>query len=168
MTPRTSDHRHPHAGRARRSLVLGVLVLAAVVSPRWLRINVSPSVPLGLYRLAPVPAPLVRGTLVLLPVPPRVRAWHAAWVPVLKPVAGLPGERGCHQDHHRFVHGVSYGPVLPAAQGKALPHIEGCLVVQEGEVLLASPVPRSFDARDLGPGAVTAVTATAHPLRTWR
>ena len=33
----------------RSSLVLGVLVLAAVVSTRWVRLNLSPSVPVGLY-----------------------------------------------------------------------------------------------------------------------
>lgn len=44
------------APRSQSSLVLGVLVLAAVVSTRWVRVNVSPSAPLGLYRLAGVTA----------------------------------------------------------------------------------------------------------------
>ena len=53
----------------RSSLVLGVLVLTAVVSTRWVRLNLSPSVPRGLYRLAAVPAEVARGTLVVLPCP---------------------------------------------------------------------------------------------------
>ena len=40
----------------RSSLVLGVLVLTAVVSTRWVRLNLSPSVPVGLYGLIAVPA----------------------------------------------------------------------------------------------------------------
>jgi hypothetical protein len=41
----------PRARGPRSSLVLGVLVLAAVVSTRWVRLNLSPSVPVGLYRV---------------------------------------------------------------------------------------------------------------------
>ena len=54
------------AWRTRSSLVLGGLVLAAVLSTRWVRLNGSPSVPLGLYRLAAVREPLARGTLVVV------------------------------------------------------------------------------------------------------
>src|SRR6266704_2861854 len=57
-------------GRPRRSTrVLAGLVLAAVLSTRWVRLNVSGSLPYGLYRLVPVPQPLPRDTIVLLPVP---------------------------------------------------------------------------------------------------
>ena len=42
----------------RSSLVLGVLVLTAVVSTRWVRLNLSPSLPYGLYRMKAVPAEL--------------------------------------------------------------------------------------------------------------
>ena len=67
MTRVASDDTHAHVVRKRpawttrpggrpprRSLVFGVLVLAAVVSTRWVRLNLSPSVPLGVYRLAPL------------------------------------------------------------------------------------------------------------------
>ena len=56
----------------RSSLVLGVLVLTAVVSTRWVRLNLSHSLPVGLYRLTAVPAEVTRGTLVVLPVPSSV------------------------------------------------------------------------------------------------
>jgi len=39
-----------------------VLVLAAVVSTRWVRLNLSPSVPVGLYQLERLAPPLARGT----------------------------------------------------------------------------------------------------------
>ena len=56
----------PGGRRPRSSLVLAGLVLAAVLSTRWVRVNVSPSSPYGLYRLAAVTPPLTRGTLVLM------------------------------------------------------------------------------------------------------
>jgi type IV secretory pathway protease TraF len=109
MQPGVSGDTHAHAARARRtwsSLVLGGLVLAAVLSTRWVRLNLSPSLPYGVYRLMPVSVPLSRGTLVVLPVPESVQAWHPWWIPLLKPVAGVAGDVVCHQDHSLFVGSV--------------------------------------------------------------
>ena len=93
MTPAATDDIHRHVARARgprSSLVLGVLVLAAVVSTRWVRLNLSPSVPVGVYAVRRVPAQLHREELVLLPAPANVRPWHSRLVRLLKPIAGLP------------------------------------------------------------------------------
>ena len=95
----------PVARRTRSSLVLGGLVLAAVVSTRWVRLNGSPSVPRGVYRLAAVSPPLARGTLVVLPVPAGVRPWQPAWVPLLKPVAAVAGDLVCVWDAGLWVAG---------------------------------------------------------------
>src|SRR3989442_900965 len=85
--------RRPTSG----TLVLGAVLVAALLSTRWLRLNVSGSVPYGVYRLRPVPATLARGILVVFPVPVSVRPWWSAWVPLLKPIGGGPclssGER---------------------------------------------------------------------------
>ena len=62
----------------RSSLVLGVLVLTAVVSTRWVRLNLSPSLPVGLYRLAAVPAEVARGTSWCCPCP---RVCSHVWPP---------------------------------------------------------------------------------------
>src|SRR5215813_6763953 len=59
----------------RSSLVLGALVLAAVVSTHWVRLNLSASVPLGFYRLERLAPPLQRGTLVVLSAPASIRPW---------------------------------------------------------------------------------------------
>jgi conjugative transfer signal peptidase TraF len=150
----------------RSSLVLGVLVLAAVVSTRWVRLNVSPSVPYGLYRLAALPTPLPRGTLVVLPVPPPLRPWQT--MPLLKPVAAVAGDTACLSDAGLWVEAVGYGPAYRVAQGHSLPVWRGCLVVPPGEVFLASPAPRSLDSRYFGTIPVAALTARAVPLFTWR
>ena len=186
MKPGVSDDRHTpsarqrpawttrprgHAPRARcprSSLVLGVLVLAAVVSTRWVRVNVSPSAPLGLYRLAAVVPPLTRGTLVVLPVPPAVQRWHRASLPLLKPVAAVAGDVVCVEDDRLQIAGVDYGPVVAEAHGKPLPHIAGCQQVPEGQVFLASQAPNSLDGRYFGMTPVATLTARAVPGWTWR
>jgi conjugative transfer signal peptidase TraF len=146
--------------------VLGVLVLAAVVSTRWVRLNLSPSVPYGLYLLRPVPAPLARGTLVLLPVPVAVRAWQ--WRPLLKPVAAIAGDEVCIHDSGLWIAGQWYGEVYSEAHGKGLPHQGGCQVVPEGAVFLASTQPKSLDGRYFGMTPTATLMARAVPLLIWR
>src|SRR5262249_21112777 len=99
MKPGVSDDRHtpiarqrpawttrPGGRRSRSSLVLGVLVLAAVVSTRWVRLNLSPSVPLGVYRLAPLsPPPSARH-----PGRPVAACEHPPMVALVGLVTGLP------------------------------------------------------------------------------
>jgi conjugative transfer signal peptidase TraF len=146
--------------------VLGALVLAAVVSTRWVRLNVSPSVPYGLYRLAAVPTPLTPGTLVVLPVPASMRAWQT--IPLLKPVAAVAGATVCITDNALWIAGTSYGPVYRAAQGKTLPHLEGCATVPDGAVFLATQSSRSLDGRYFGMTPMHTLTARAVPVLTWR
>jgi type IV secretory pathway protease TraF len=152
----------------RSSLVLGVLVLAAVVSTRWVRLNLSPSVPLGLYRLTPVPPALTRGMLVLTPVPASVQPWLSPWRPLLKPIAGLPDDRACNVEEALVIEGVPYGPIYRDAHGRALPAWQGCRTVGPGEVLLASKEPRSLDGRYFGMTSIRDLTAQAVPLWIWR
>ncbi len=128
-----------------RRLVLGGLVLAAVLSTRWVRLNGSPSVPLGLYRLAAVREPLTRGTLVV-----------------------LPGDVVCLWDEGVWIEGQWYGPIYEEAAHKPLPKLRGCLLVKPGDVFLASPKPRSLDARYFGPTPITGLTAKAMPVLPWR
>jgi type IV secretory pathway protease TraF len=148
--------------------VLGVLVLAAVVSTRWVRLNLSPSVPVGLYRLERLAPPLARGTLVVLAAPARMRPWWRSPAALLKPVAAVAGEEVCGVQGELFVHGAWYGPIYTEAGGKPLPHLDGCQVVPEGAVFLASPAPRSLDSRYFGMTPVATLTAVAAPLWVWR
>ena len=174
MQPGASDDRHTYVARARptgrprrRTRVLAGLVLAAVLSTRWVRLNISPSVPVGLYRLTAVQAPLARGTLVVLPVPARAQAWHSAWLPLLKPVGGVAGDRVCITDEDVWIANAHYGPVYAYAQGKALPYLRGCFEVQPDEIFLVSPAPRSFDSRYFSTVKITSLTAQAIPVLTW-
>jgi conjugative transfer signal peptidase TraF len=181
MTPRTPPpspvqpappaprSRHLRAPGVRSTLVLSGLVLAAVLSTRWVRLNVSGSLPYGLYRLAPVPQPLPRGTVVLLPVPATVQHVWSRWIPLLKPVAAVVGDTVCATEERLWINDENYGPVLRTAYGRHLPHMpEGCFVVQEGEVFLASPVMHSLDSRYFSFVRISALTAQALPVFTWQ
>jgi conjugative transfer signal peptidase TraF len=134
----------------------------------WLRLNVSPSVPLGLYRLHRVPDHLDRGMLVVVPVPTSVQAWQSRWLPLLKPIAGLPGEVMCIDDEGLWINGHWYGPMLMEAAGRPLPRLRGCSTVQRDEVVVASDAYHSLDARYFGPVPISSLSAMATPLLTWR
>ena len=149
--------------------MLGVLVLTAVVSTRWVRLNLSHSLPVGLYRLTAVPAEVSRGTLVVLPVPARVHHVWPSWIPLLKPVAGVPGDVVCYQEGRLQVQTMDYGPVSLDTHGRPLPHLDsGCQTVPAGMVFLASRAPHSFDGRYMGMTPVVTLTAQATPVLTWR
>ena len=167
--------RAPRARHTRSSLVLCGLVLAAVVSTQWVRLNVSPSVPLGLYRLTAVPTPVEHGMLVVWPVPASVQHVWSRWVPLLKPVAGIAGDVVCVWGATLWVWTDTagadpawYGPVWREAHGTLLPQWTGCQVIPEGQVLLASRLPTSMDGRYFGPTPIADLTAQAVPLLTWR
>jgi conjugative transfer signal peptidase TraF len=160
---------HSRTTRPQRStLLLAGLLCLAVGSTRGLRLNVSPSLPYGLYRLHAGPPTLTRGTLVLLPVPVSVQHVWPRWVPLLKPIAGVPGDAVELLDQELRINGVAFGPVLSHTHGQALPQIRGSWIVADGEVFVASAVPRSLDGRYFGCTPVRALTAVATPLLTWR
>jgi type IV secretory pathway protease TraF len=143
----------PRAPGTRSSVVLGGLLVVAMVSTRWVRLNLSPSRPPGLYRLTALRAPRTRGMVVVLPVPACVRPWQAAWVPRRKPIAGVAGDVVCHTDHTLYVKGTDFGVVYPTAHGQSLPPIpKGGLVVPEEPVFLASTAPTTLSGSFGGRG----------------
>lgn len=150
----------------RLTLVLGVLVVAAVGNLWFFRLNISSSVPMGLYRLSAVPTPLARGMLVVLPVPASVQPWQH--LPLLKPIAALPGDHVCVHAARLWIRGADYGPVHDQAGGAWLPQWLGCRTLEAGEVFLASTVEKSLDSRYFSPVPITKLTAVAIPVWTWR
>ena len=159
----------PHLFRpARSTLALTGLLSLALASTAWVRLNVSPSVPYGLYLLHAVPSSVARGTLVLLPVPTNVQHVWSRWLPLLKPVAGVAGDYITTLEGTLSINGVSFGVILPVAHGQPLPQIPARLRVAEGEVFLASPTPGSLDSRYFASVPLTRLTAVATPLWIWR
>ena len=143
------------------------IVLLLLVGTHWVTMNISPSVPVGLSRFMPIEGPLQQGDLLQAPAVAFGRSWLASWLPLLKPVAGVPGDEVCIQPEGVWVHGESYGAVYQEHKGQPLPVFWGCHVVGAGEVFVASHAPKSLDGRYFGMTRVV----DAHKvllLWTWR
>lgn len=153
----------------RRLLWLLGCVLGWVLVTQWVTVNVSASVPRGVYWHPTQAMPLARGMLVLVPRTTIGRPWwQFPWMLMrpLKPVAGIAGDRVCVQPEGVWVNDEPYGAVHTAWRGRSLPVIWGCHVVQAGEVFVASKVPGSFDGRYLGMTRVSDTTIVV-PFWLW-
>jgi type IV secretory pathway protease TraF len=153
----------------RRTRALGLLLLAGgvLLVLGFVRLNVSPSLPYGLYRLHRVEASALRpGMLVIAHVP----GWTPWLRPLLKPVAAVAGEWVCRAGQHLRIHGTDYGVVYDRWRGAPLPSAvaeDSCVMVPSGQIFLASPAPQSLDSRYVGPIDVASVRWIATPLWTW-
>jgi type IV secretory pathway protease TraF len=148
--------------------VLGLIIPLSLLtlSLAYVRLNISHSLPLGLYRLHPLERPLTHGVLVVVHVP----GWSRTAVPFLKPVAAVAGEWVCRVGHTLIIRGQDYGPVHDTWRGVALPSAvaaDTCVVVPPGHVFLATTVPHSLDSRYYGTVPMAQITATATPFLTW-
>lgn len=153
---------------------MGLASLAApsvAVRPAWLIWNASASVPLGLYWVER-PTVLEIGDLVAV-MPPAplaafmvMRGYIGADVPLLKHVAGLPGQRLCRSGATITVDGVVLGEALPRDRlGRDLPDWQGCRLLQDGEIFLMNREVRdSLDGRYFGPLPADAVIGVARPI----
>jgi conjugative transfer signal peptidase TraF len=154
-------------------LCAGSALLWHAVGPLLL-LNLTASVPPGLYRLAPLTT-LTRGMLVVFPPPPsvaallRTRGYLAPRTPLLKPVAALPGETVCVHDDGVVIQGDVVAPVASVdRRGRPLPRWRGCVTLGANEVFpLSNWNPRSVDGRYLGPVPVARLLGRAVPVWTW-
>ena len=141
-----------------------------------LRLNVSASVPLGLYLQLPPPRAFVRGTLVLFPPPASIgplmmaRGWLAPGVPLLKPVAALAHDTVCMSSDGLLINRVRYADPAPTQDrhGHPLPLWTGCRVLLDDELFVLSiRIPTAIDSRHFGPISRRMVIGRALPLLTW-
>lgn len=153
---------------------MGLASLAApsvAVLPAWLIWNASASVPLGLYWLERPTGLEVGDVVAVMPPPPLaafmvMRGYIGEDVPLLKHVAGLPGQRICRNGATVTVDGVVLGEALPRDRlGRDLPEWKGCRLLQDGEIFLMNPEVRdSLDGRYFGPLPADAVIGMARPI----
>ena len=148
-------------------LFASATLLLAITITRFIRINMSPSVPIGFYMLHAVPPTLTVGELVLVPVPEPFFPFAHWWIPLLKPVAGLPGALLTIVEDRFYIDGKDFGPVLSVSQGRPVPRMTTPRLVQPGEVCVAVKVPRAIDCRYMAPTPVSQIQAVATPLWTW-
>ena len=135
--------------------------------------NATPSVPVGLYRVAPDPRPRLRDMVVVRP--PEDLVWFLAeggylprGVPLLKHVAALGGQRVCRIGVAVSVDGRPLARALTHdRRGRPLPIWQGCVVLTGDQVFLLNPdCPDSLDGRYFGPLDRSTIVGRAEPIWT--
>jgi conjugative transfer signal peptidase TraF len=135
--------------------------------------NASASTPIGLYHIRPA-GRLAVGNLVAVDAPEPLASFLAnngflpRGVPLMKRVAGLPGQEVCRNGLAITVDGIEIGKALEHDRlGRPLPVWQGCRGIVGGEVfLMNAQVPDSFDGRYFGPIATSSIIGRATPLWT--
>ncbi|MFS3137647.1 S26 family signal peptidase [Gluconacetobacter sacchari] len=151
--------------------ILGVGTSVAIHPAPRLIWNATASTPVGLYRLQPA-RELHVGDLIAIRPPADIAGMLARGgylplgVPLLKPVAALPGQRVCRIGAVVTVDGAVLGNALARDhRGRLLPVWQGCRHVLPGQIFVMNPaVPTSLDGRYFGVLPVDAVLGRAQPL----
>ena len=172
---------------ARRRFTLcaaGATVLAALATAyqAGLRVNTTPSMPIGLWAIGSARTVLTRGDVVTVCLPDGAalrqamqRGYIATGIcprgaePLVKPVAAVNGDLVTVSAHGISVNAAPIANTAPLAgdeAGRPLhPVPQGSYRVAPEEVwLLSGHDPRSFDSRYFGAVPVADVLGVAHPL----
>ena len=155
-------------------ITVGAIALSTAVDlPPVFLWNASPSAPIGLYRLQSIDH-LSPHLLVAVAAPDPIAAFIAERgylppdVPLLKHVAGLPGQIVCRIGRNITVDGVSVGQAQHTdRRGRPMPVWRGCHRITSDEVFLMNPdVETSLDGRYFGPIHRSAILSEAIPIWT--
>ncbi len=154
-------------------MTLGVAASAFIETPKKLIWNASASAPIGLYSIEPADR-LEVTDLVAVDAPEPLarflaeRAYLPRGVPLMKRIAGLPGQQVCRTDRTITVDGIEMGEALKRDRlGRDLPVWRGCRRFADGEVFLMNWETRdSLDGRYFGPLPMTSIIGRAVPLWT--
>ena len=171
---------------ASRLVLLAAIPTASIVIGAYalgLRLNLSPSIAPGIYRVAN--GPIERGTTVLVCLPPSLSALARARdyitagscpdgnAPIGKVVAAMVSDTVDVTDAGLTVNGQrlpNTRPLFSDHHGRALPHVaHGRYVVPADRIWLVSThSPRSFDSRYFGPVSSTWIVSRVQPVLTLR
>ncbi|RWD42795.1 S26 family signal peptidase [Mesorhizobium sp.] len=165
---------------SRTAIVLTALVSSTlVVEPVWRNDgpafiwNASASVPIGLYRLAPVSR--VEAPDLVVVQPPETLATFLAkrgylprGVPLIKRVLAIAGDTVCRNGATIIAFGHAYGVAREKdSLGRPLPVWQGCRTLADGEVFLMNwDAADSLDGRYFGPLPASSIVARALPVWT--
>ncbi|PPD10112.1 MAG: S26 family signal peptidase [Methylocystis sp.] len=135
--------------------------------------NASASVPVGLYAVRPIGDLTVTDLVVARP-PESLADWLAErrylprGVPLIKRVAGLPGQKICRAGLTVSVDGIVMAQARERDHAdRPLPVWRGCFTLLSGEVFLLNwDEPASLDGRYFGAFPINAVIGRAAPLWT--
>ena len=146
---------------SKRKIIILILVLVTfclyfVQLPQIFYVNVSASLPYGLYKIEKNPS-WQKGAIVAFFLPEKVnfmksRNWLSLTVPLLKPVVALEGDHCCIQNEEIKINGQKYGDIAKVdTDGLNLPQISFCRDLAEDEIWVGSNrIKNSFDSRYFG------------------
>lgn len=161
--------------------IASIPVALALAGTAGVRVNTSPSMPLGLWRTSALGGPVNRGEAVTACLPERAArlAMRRHYIgpgdcpdgsmPLVKPVAAVAGDVVTVTPGGVAVNGEPIPNSAPLARDEAgrLLHAmpPGLYGVAPGTVwLLSGYDPRSFDSRYYGPIPLASVRRIAHPV----
>lgn len=155
-------------------IVLLLLSFPANKLQKHYYLNLSPSVPLGLYRVI-ASVSLNIGDLVIFDPPQGVhpyvygRRWLPQGWPLIKHVRALPGETYSVEKGSIYINQRYIGPVYDQDnEGNRLPQITGTHTVKTGMFLpLSTHITRSFDGRYFGTVELVSIKGKALPVWTY-
>ena len=173
------------AGRIAFRAWLGIGLFTALVlcaHALSLRINESPSLPVGVWRLSPLRDEVRRDDVVSF-CPPDTWVFREAWLrgylgrglceggyePLLKPIAAIEGDRVTRTEQGIRINGrlIANSKRLDHdGSGQTLPSPgANNIIVAKGEVwVISSYNPLSFDSRYFGPVPVSKIEGLASPV----
>ncbi len=164
---------------------LGMGLFAALIlcaHSAGLRVNESPSLPIGIWHISPLVGTLRRGDIVSFCPPDTLvfrEAWRRGYVgaghceggyePLLKPAAAIAGDRVSGTDDGISINGrliATSNSLNRDGLGRTLasPGAHD-IFVAKGEIwVISSYNPLSFDSRYFGPVPISKIEGLAHPL----
>ena len=153
-----------------------ILIFAMYIASIYTRdkycINLSPSMPYGLYKIS-ASASLKRGDIIIFMPPDYLksiiykRRWLPDGWPLMKQIGALPGDTYCiNKDRQFLINGRFVGPVYKVdSQGLPLPQIDGCRTVAPDTFLpVATHILKSFDGRYFGAIPLNIIKGKAVPV----
>lgn len=154
-------------------MTMGVAASALTETPKKLIWNASASAPIGLYSIEPADR-LEVTDLVAVDAPEPLarllakRGYLPRGLPLMKRIAGLPGQQVCRTGGTITVDGIAMGDALVRDRlGRDLPVWHGCRRIADGEVFLMNWETRdSLDGRYFGPLPMRSIIGRAVPLWT--
>lgn len=162
-----------------RTLVTMVAAVNAIAISVWINPppkliwNATASVPIGFYTVRPA-RDLRVGDLAVVTPPDDVAMFLSAGgylplgVPLIKPVAALPGQQVCRTAVAITIDGKAVGTAREQDRlHRPLPVWEGCRIVSANEIFfMNADRGDSLDGRYFGPLPASSVIGRAAPLRT--
>ena len=159
-----------------RWMIVAVLTLAALwVAPRLIGeiflINVTPSVPNGLY-VRDFGATIARNAIVAIDQPAAAQQvltplGYPTEAALIKEVAGLSGDAVCADAEAVTIAGHSFPAPVESSLTQGIPAWTGCRSLRSDELFLLGAGAASFDSRSFGPVQTSSVRGVYRRVLTW-